>query len=393
MKRSEPPSRVVEVLLRLGVYLMSAAIASRAFTADVNGFFEVARQLNWSHLPYRDFFWEYPPLTIMALLPGLLSGDNRAVYVGLFATLMIGLEYASLALVRSLRPRESSSMTWFWTFTIVPMGSFAYFLLDFISVWFATVALVRLIQAQRAGIWVACGFAAKIWPIAEVLPLVALRRYRDAIVALGCCSALVVAWYAAAPQAFARFIEYRKGTGFEIESLPGSLLLLSGRRASFQFGAAVVSDAGYEWVQAGLLWVLLATFAGTFVWMLRRRVNPIAILGALTLSLILTSRIVSPQYLTWLAPFVVLLWPDAKRQGYLFALASLLTLIGLTTYEGLTQGQLIPVIIINSRNALLVLLSIELFRLSRAIPTSSYAARGDRLDPLARAVSSTNAAT
>jgi len=80
---------------RLLVYLLSAALAPRSFTADVNGYFEAARQLRWDFLPYRDFLWEYPPVAGLALLLGPVAFGSREVFVGSFATVMIGMDGAA----------------------------------------------------------------------------------------------------------------------------------------------------------------------------------------------------------------------------------------------------------------------------------------------------------
>jgi len=356
------PNPVAEVLPRLVVYLVGATLAPRVFTADVNGFFETARQLGWHHLPYRDFLWEYPPLTTPVLLLGRLV-RNRAVFVGMLATVMIGLEFGCLALLRSTSGRQSRSMTWFWTLTIVPLGSFAYFRLDFLSVFLATVALVRLVDHRPAGAFVAAGFGAKIWPILYVGPLMAIKRFADAALAIAISASIVMAWYLYASQGVRAFIQYRIGAGFEIESIPGALLLLFGHQPTFQFGSAVVSDAGFAWVAPTMIASFVATFATVFVWMVRRQVNMVAMLGALVLTLMLTSRILSPQYLTWVAPFVALLWPHAKRQGWLFASAAWLTLVVLAAYASLTAGALGPVLVLNLRNVVLVALLLEFFRL------------------------------
>jgi hypothetical protein len=354
---------MLEVIPRLLVYLLAAAFAPRAFTADVNGFFETARHLSWTHLPYRDFLWEYPPLTTVALVLGPLSGGNRVVYVGVFVTVMIGLEFACLAILRARRPQHAAAMTRFWSLTMIPLGACAYFRLDFVSVFIATLALAQILDGRRAGVLIAAGFATKVWPVLYAGPLLALKRRADVFVALLASAGVLLVWYVFSPDGIAAFIAYRKGAGFEIESVPGALLLLSGRGTSFQFGSAVVSDAGWEWVQVALLVLLGLIFAASLLRMARHRTNVVAMLGALVLTLMLTSRILSPQYLTWLAPNVVLLWPEARRQGWLFGIAVMLTLAALLGYASASAGAFVPVLLINLRNAVLIGLAVELFRL------------------------------
>jgi hypothetical protein len=188
---------------------------------------------------------------------------------------------------------------------------------------------------------------------------------------MGLSVGLVVAWYLFAPDGVSQFAQYRLAGGFEIESLPGALLLLAGRTSAFhwalgstEFGSVVVPDQGWEWVHTLLLGILFISLLGAFIWMVRRRFDMVAMIGALILSVLLTSRIISAQYLIWLAPCVVLLWPGAKRQGWLYAVALMLTLIQLVMFEQVIQGALVPVLMLNARNLVLIVLWVELFVLA-----------------------------
>lgn len=364
LRRSYSPNLAGEALLRLSVFLISAALAPRVFIADVNGYFESARLLSWDHLPYRDFLWEYPPVAAVVLLFGPLAGGSREVFVGLFATAMMALELGCLSLLRSGRPESAATMTRFWTITVVPLGSFLYFRHDFLSVFFATVALLGLVAGRRIAWAVMAGFGAKVWPAIYVVPLVGLRRYRDAASAAALSAGLVGLWAAFSPAGLGRFVEYRQGGGFEIESLLGALLLLGGRTPSFQFGSAVVSDVGWEWAHVAMAVVLVIAMVGVVHRMSRRDVDVTAAVGALVLTLILSSRILSAQYVVWLAPCVVLLWPSANRQGWLFGASAFLTLLELAVFDRVIQGELIPVLMLNARNLLLLWLWIELLRLA-----------------------------
>ena len=46
---------------------------------------------------------------------------------------------------------------------------------------------------------------------------------------LGLAAVLVSAWYAFSPSGFGDFLQYRKGAGYEVESVFGSIGLLAGR--------------------------------------------------------------------------------------------------------------------------------------------------------------------
>ncbi len=346
----------MRVIVRVLALAVPVAAGQQVFYADVGHFFDVGRNISFSMLPYRDFLWDFPPLTAVSLGVIPLTGRSEVVFAGLFVATMVTLEVLALRRLRQLSGEQAGIVEWFWLVAVVPMGAVAYFRFDFLAAFLATLSIVALFDVSHKGWSIVAGAATTAWTLVFCVPLLLQRRYGPLVlVALGAAAVLGL-WYVFSPEGFADFLRYRQGDGFQIESLPGALLLLFGRESALQFGAWTVPDDGW----AALQWLMPAVFVvaalGLTVWGWRRPLDLVALCATLTLLLILTSRVLSPQYLVWMAPFCALLFPKYRIQGYLLAAASYLTLVELAFYGALLRGQIAPALIVNLRNAVLVVL-------------------------------------
>jgi hypothetical protein len=145
---------------------------------------------------------------------------------------------------------------------------------------------------------------------------------------------------------------------FQIESLPGGLLLAAGGKsalfASFgSFNARAPAWLGIVWSVLSLGALAAATvFAYAAVRRHGARIVPFVVLFAL-LVVLLGSKVLSPQYMIWLLPLAALL------PGYrLFLPALVLTqLIYPIAFELVTGATLPGIALILVRNALLVALA------------------------------------
>jgi hypothetical protein len=355
----------LEIMLRV-VAVFVAMAAHDTFTNDVGLFWLRAHDLGLHHLPYKDFLWEYPPLAALPLLLVFLSGGTWMGFRLLFVVTMIALEYGSLVLLRRARPQSERDMTSLWTMSVVPLGLIAYFRLDFITMFCATIAMVAMVQNRRYVGATVAGFAAKLWPILFVAPMVLQRKWRDAVLAVAGSAAVVLAWWLYTPDGFHQFLQFRQGDGFQVESIPGSIAMLFGAQPHISFGAVNVPDAGWEWVQVVMTALLLGLPAVMFVaaWRDRERVDLVALLGTFVAIALLCQRLLSPQFLVWLAPFVVWLWPRHQAPGKLFAIAGWLTLVIIQFYDWYLGHDLAIEGICVARNAVLVVMGIQLARIA-----------------------------
>lgn len=362
------PHWVLHVAARIVAVALPVLTGQKIFYADVEAYFQTAGRLAADHLPYRDFVWEFPPGTIpvLGLLP--LSHYNLVRFSVAFVAVMIAFEVGSMYKLRRLAGEQGHLVEWFWLVVAVPLGALAYFRLDFISVFFAAWALGALCDPLKRGWAVVGGVAAKLWPIVFTVPLLVQRRYDAVAAILSASAALGGAWYLFSPQSFLDFFDYGRGKGFQVESLPGAALLMLGNKPEFSFGAWNVSAGSLGLLEAALPCAFVLGAAVLTIWGWRQSLNLVALAGVLTLLLLVTSRVLSAQYLLWLAPFGALLFAKFRVQGYLLAGATALTLLMLVYYRALLEGSQWLPILLNVRNVLLLVLLVEWLRVTAKGP-------------------------
>ncbi len=304
------------------------------FMADVHYYALQGQDVGIDHLPYRDFTWEYPPLTVIVLLMVKLTNGDTVPFHLLFLACTIMLEWGSLQLLRSYDSENFWRITRYWSVTILPMGVIGWNRMDFLPLFFMVLALVAYLRGRSAVVWTLLGFLAKLWPVLLVIGLFARRRFREVALTMFSCAVLTALWYQFSPHGFVEFLKYRAGEGFQLESIPGSILHWAGRRFFFKFGAVGISDSGYEWVQT---FMFAATIVGLSALGLaayfRRRFDPVLLIGAAVALTLVASRIISAQFVVWLAPFVVLRLQTHKRLAIEYAAVLVLTLFFLFFYE------------------------------------------------------------
>ncbi|MFZ1411882.1 MAG: glycosyltransferase 87 family protein [Micropruina sp.] len=335
-------------------------------------------------------FPEYPTpvLGLFSALAGL-SGGSYGVFRAWVVALNLSLDLAAVLIL--LRSREASAghrPALFWTVMVAAVGSVVYHRFDLIPAVAVVLALVMLGRRPAlAGLALAVGTAFKMWPAILVPFLLGRRTDRSRVwlgfVGAGAGLALVSVWGAG----WARLISplgFQSVRGLQFESVLATPLMLA--RA---FGAPI--PGGYE-LQGALAAAALA--AGTVIgWLaylvmaalawrlLRSGVAPSADQVALAVSaavavLQVTNKVLSPQYLVWLAaPLALCFTPqsDAQRSRWLAGLA--LVTAALTNvmfphfYEVYVGGQ--PGVLLGFatgilvlRNLLLVWLTVQLLRMA-----------------------------
>ncbi len=94
---------------------------------------------------------------------------------------------------------------------------------------------------------------------------------------------------------------------------------------------------------------------------------------ALVTVLIVTNKVGSPQFQAWLiAPIILWILFDRTRSGLpaavVLALSALTCLVYPLTYDGLLRAQLVPVLLLTARNALVVVLLVLAVRALVRVP-------------------------
>lgn len=362
------------------------------FSGDPDVFYRYATAVGQGQVPYRDFAFEYPPLDIIPMVvPYLLGELPIAIYRPLLFFQNVGLVVAIGFAVAWLARRGAAHET--LPRTLVQYG-LAAVVLEPIIMWRVDSAVTALtvvaLMANARGRPIASGVAlgaavmTKVYPVA-MLPVLALgqaspRRLGRVLLLLVACAltlaaiALVVVAIAGGSAAY--FVDYLTQRGTQIESIPGALAQLIA--AAGGPAATVVYGYGTLQVQSLLLPLLgslgmVVTGAGVAALGLalwhRFRTDSRAV-GALRLSsqatylaatgllVLITSRILSPQYMFWIVPFVALL---PRRQALWLVVACLLTtFVYPLNYKQFIAQEPSLLLAVNIRNAMLVVLFVWL---------------------------------
>ena len=349
----------LELLLRGAILLVVARV--HPFSYDVHRYWARMHTASLTHLPYRDFGWEFPPLTLLVVLPArwLSVHAFTAVFVGE----MLCAEYGSLCLLRRRFPHDANAISWYWSCVVLPLAAQTWFRLDFLSVLLATWAVLRILARRSAAVPITLGVLAKLWPAVLIVVLAAKHRIRRAAVATAAVAASVAAWFAFSPSGFDAFVRYRHGSGLQIESLVGAPLFAAGASVSSASDSYVVHRGSLGWVDPVLLGMFCVLVLICLLSARDRPVRVVSLGGGLVVALMLLSRILSPQYLVWAAPFAALAWASGQRvAALLFAVAAWLTAILNFEYAAFVRGDGVMQALVLTRNLLLVGVALALLR-------------------------------
>lgn len=347
----------------------------------------------------------YPQL---ALLPMLLTkllawpligfvGTSGAYLIGwaVMVTAVDALAFGVLVGRRGTAARRSAG--WFWTAALLLLGPIGIYRIDAVTVALAVIGGLWLIKRPvvattllTVAAWI------KIWPGALVLAAVvaARGRIRILLAAVGACAAIVlVLFLVGADRHLLGFLTEQTGRGVQIESVAATPFMwlahfgaasidYSFEILTFQIGAPGVS------VLAGVLTptmvvavaalivvgVVKATRGASFP----RLFPPLAL--TLVAVLIVTNKVGSPQFQTWLiAPVILWIIFDRTRSGLpagvVLVLCALTCLIYPLTYDGLLHAELVPVFLLTARNLLLIALLVIGVRAMVRVPTTRKSIR------------------
>ena len=305
-------------------------------------------------LPYRDFRLEYPPGSILLFTPPALGH-----YVTWFR-LENAVGWALvIVLVAALRPSSRLLLAGV-ALTPLALGPFALMRFD---PWATACALgAVLAQVRRrptaAAALLAAGTLVKVWPVV-LLPLFLLYGLpRRALAAFAAVVVAALAPFAVlAPQnSFDAFVA-QLHRPLEFEAIGASALLALDRpvRIFFDSGSWSVAGSGADVLATAHALVEVAVVAGV-VWLFARsrRTAPRLLAAAATVvaAVAVLGKVLSPQYLLWLAPFAALAGAAAFAP---FAAAALATRVVHDSWTGRPQPEdTATVAFLGARNALLL---------------------------------------
>ncbi len=327
---------------------------------DVHLYGQFADAIVDGRVPYRDFFMEYPPGALAVFLPPRLFGGN---YIDAFKVLMALLGALTLVLVVLLLARLGASRrhvivaTGLLALSPIALGPISLNTYDGFPALLTVVALAALVwgwDLLALGV-LGFAFAAKVYPIV-LLPAAIVFVWRTrgrprAAAALATFAAVaavvVVPFLVVAPHGLGESFRAQAGRALQLESLGAQTLVAADHVGVYSATVVHRTEHAISYDLAGDLPDALATVSSILQTL---AVLAVAVLyargrgdarrlslafAAAVAGFVAFSRFVSPQYLVWLVPLVILLLRPFVWA--LVAAALVLAQIWFFHYPGLAQ--------------------------------------------------------
>jgi len=336
-----PPRRFTELAAAVaaGVFLLAWAALHTAWydegeIIDIPVYASYGNAIEDGAVPYRDIRPEYPPGALPAfVVPALLSDDEdgfRRIFESMMALFGVATVLLAAVTLRGLgasRERTVAALALVAAFPLL-LGSVVLTRFDLYPAALVLAALAALVhERDRLGFGLlGAAVAVKLYP-AVLVPLVLAyvwrrRGRREALNALAVSAAVVVLVFlpflAVAPDGVAHSLGRQLSRPLQIESL-GSALFLA---AHHVLGLDVEMRSGHgsqnlHATGTGLAAVLLSLVQiGVLSWIWLRRPGSKEELvrwsAAALVAFVALGKVLSPQFLIWIAPVVPLV---AGRRG------------------------------------------------------------------------------
>jgi len=349
-RSSWPAALAATLLFAFSLYAVQRWL-ERGALSDVGGYRDYATFVRAGNVPYSDqpTGLAYPPA---ALVPWLLASYMRWSYATSFAILMGVCGVGCIALIATTLRRVEASAARIWAalllFAVSPLALGSLFGTRY-DLWPTVLALggvAALVQERPilSGALLGLGFAAKLWPGA-LLPLALVHLWRrrgagpaaDAGIAFAVVAAACFVPFALLePHGLWSSISSQFDRPLQVESL-GAAVLMAAEHLGLATYTTIDAGGGQALTGPGAgLAAGLSTaaevlaFVGILIAYARRRTHSADALlmaaAATVASLVAFDKVLSPQYLIWIVPFVAL----ASGSTGFAAGAFLLLALGLT---------------------------------------------------------------
>ncbi|MDH2427490.1 glycosyltransferase 87 family protein [Sphaerisporangium sp. TRM90804] len=279
---------------------------------DVVGVYNAWHQtLKTGTLPVGDVTWQYPPAAALVIwAPGMLPFD----YFNAFLVIVVAFDALTMAaLVRApaVADGHTRAGAWVWLFGVPLLGPVVYARFDLIVAAIAVSGLLQLSASPlRYGVTLGIGAGLKLWPAVALLGAppgrATVRALAGAAAGAGVSTLLVLLAFRGSGL---DFITAQRGRGVEVESVwalgfhvarwfgwPGMV--------SYNYGSMEMLGPYAEGVARLSLAATLAGLSWLLYWRGRAETwtaaTPVDAAMAAILLFVVTSRVISPQYMVWL---------------------------------------------------------------------------------------------
>lgn len=296
-------------------------------------YFNYASNIMHGSIPYRDFSFEYPPFALLFFILPRLVSSTFLVFAIVYELEVLIFSLVGLFVVYRIAGRLGKApwkLLTVYTLSVLAIGPIIAQQYDIFPAIMVLLALYYFWIGQHKTSWVllALGTLTKVFPvaIAPVFLIYYLRNRQYKYLWSGIIAFAVVCLLIATPfltigqDAIRNLISYHAQRGLQIESTYSAFLLaadklgLTSVSLVFNFGSWNL-DGPLANMLAKLSTYLLAIFLLLVYWFIYSRMRPgksqFTRLGAYSLLVITTiliaSKVFSPQYLIWLVPLFALL--------------------------------------------------------------------------------------
>ncbi len=356
---------------------------------DLGLYRRAAEQIMQGQLPYRDFRFEYPPFAAIACLApipfsmGDLSPERfRWGFLfanGVYLTIMAG----TLRLTSNQKAQDEPIQLWVLTLGAGILSPFLAWRYDLFPAMLTSIAFLASTRGRAflAGVPTGLAISAKLYPVV-LLPVLCIMFTRRGelksglfmgLAAFGSLGLTLLPFIPDGMTGLGKMLTFHNQRGVHVESLSGGIVLLSNLLSGqftplgVSYGAwhihSPVSDAlaslhGAFFLSLYAIFILIAwqRIAQSRTQLIGARDLAVLSVGAL-LVFILSNKVLSPQYLAWLFPFVPFLRPFQAILFLLSCAASIL--IFPVAYDALLHEEPWAVILLNMRNGIMLLLLIS----------------------------------
>jgi len=373
---------------------------------DIRLYFRWSSKIFDGYYPYRDFSFQYPPFAWVPFLPPRLLSSSETGYILWFILEMFLLDaviLVTLAAIARQLGRSTSQVLTHYTVAIMALGPVVTRRFDLFPAALVLISLWAFLKGRHTLAWttLAFGATAKLYPIAIsglfALIYLSRRQYRRLIAS----AATLVLVSLAVSLPFLPFLDdvrrslaYHQQRGLQIESTFSSLLMvgkaLGLEPVSSRFTYLELDGYRYgnDVVNAPLTSLLtdlspfLTLVMLSLVYFLylahlqrpggkeREREQLHEYVLVVLLVVLITSSVLSPQFLVWLAPSIALVSTEKPRLLWLFVLVGVLTQYNWPShFDALVRMEPVPVTVLLTRNALLVTMTVWLFPW-RSVPST-----------------------
>ena len=297
-------NRLPEALAASGVFLACWGLVhtwfwSRGQLVDWPVYRDYGRAIvDQGQVPYRDFAVEYPPGALPMFLAPTPFGDYAIAFEWLMAACGV-----ALLLVAGVVSRWAM---WFVALTPVLAGSVILSHFDLWPALLTTAALVLLLRDRPALAWALLGLAiaAKLWP-ALLVPLFLVRARRGVGFGVATLALAFAPFLLLSPSGVWHSISGQASRPLQIESLPAAVLTTFGS-PEIVTGHGSQNVAGHGGLAAVATAAQILAVLGVWVSYARSRRDLERHSAAAVTAFIAFGKVLSPQFLLWLAPLVPL---------------------------------------------------------------------------------------